>query len=148
MKLTAFAALAALGVAVSGCATIIDGTTQSVSVNTTPEEGASCTLVNSQGTWYLTSPGSTTVHKTKTDLDVTCTKRGFGSGHVVAVSHFTGKTAGNIIAGGLIGVGVDAASGANYHYDQVIDVPLGTRDSATAYPAPAPLTNASTKPTS
>lgn len=146
MKFTAFAALAALGVAVSGCATIIDGTTQSVSVNTTPEEGAACTLVNSQGTWYLTSPGSTTVHKTKTDLDVTCTKPGFKAGHVVAVSHFTGKTAGNVIAGGLIGVGIDAASGANYHYDPVIEVPLGDRSTAAA--APATITTASTKPTS
>src|ERR1043165_3527759 len=114
MKLTAFAAVAALGVAVSACATIIDGTTQSVSVNTSPEQRAACTLITSPGTWYVTSPGSTTVHKTKTDLDVTCTKPGYKPGHVVAASHFTGKTAGNILAGGLVGVGVDAASGANY----------------------------------
>ncbi|HEY4115180.1 MAG TPA: hypothetical protein VGM17_14085 [Rhizomicrobium sp.] len=148
MKLTAFAALAALGVAVSGCATIIDGTTQSVSVNTTPEEGAQCTLVNSQGTWFVTSPGSTTVHKTKSDLDVTCTKAGFKSGHVVAISHFTGKTAGNILAGGFVGVGVDAASGANYKYDPVIDVPLGGRDTASVSRIPAPVSTASNKPTS
>lgn len=147
MKLTAFAALAALGIAVSGCATIIDGTTQSVSVNTTPEQGASCTLVNSQGTWYVTSPGSTTVHKTKTDLDVTCTKQGYKPGHIVAASRFTGKTAGNILAGGLIGVGVDAASGANFTYDSPITVPLGERD-ATQVPT-APATTASNgKPTS
>jgi ABC-type Fe3+-hydroxamate transport system substrate-binding protein len=128
MKLTAFAATAALSIALSGCATIIDGTTQAVSVNTTPEEGASCTLVNSQGTWYLTSPGSTTVHKTKTDLDVTCTKPGYKPGHVVSVSHFTGKTAANLIAGGVVGMGVDAASGANYKYDPLITVPLGDRE--------------------
>src|SRR4051812_12799651 len=109
MKMTAFAAVAALGVALSGCATIVDGSTQSVSVNTTPEEGAACTLVNSQGTWYLNSPGSTVVHKTKTDLDVTCTKPGYKSGHVVATAHFTGKTVGNVIAGGGIGLLVDAA---------------------------------------
>src|SRR5579864_5337474 len=115
MKIYPLAALAALGVALSGCATIIEGTTQSVSVNTTPEQGAQCTLMNSEGTWYLTSPGSTTVHKTKTDLDVTCTKPGFGPGHVVATSHFGATTAANVLAGGVIGVGVDAASGANYH---------------------------------
>jgi hypothetical protein len=125
MKLNAFAAVAALGIALSGCATIIDGTTQSVSVTTTPEDGAACTLVNSQGTWYVTSPGSTTVHKTKADLDVTCTKPGYKPGHVVAISHFTGKTVGNVLAGGVIGMGVDAASGANFHYDSPITVPLG-----------------------
>ena len=113
MKIEAFAAIAVLGIAVSGCATIVEGTTQSVSVTTTPEQGAQCTLVNSQGTWYLTTPGSTTVHKTKTDLNVTCNKEGFGLGQTVAASHFGAATAGNVIAGGLVGMGVDAASGAN-----------------------------------
>lgn len=136
MKRTAIAAVAALGAALSGCATIVEGTTQSVSVNTTPESGANCTLKNSQGTWYVTTPGSTTVHKTKTDLDVTCTKPGFADGHVVAVSHFGATTAGNVIAGGLIGVGIDAASGANYHYNSPITVPLGDK-AAQAAAAPA-----------
>lgn len=113
------------GIALTGCATIIEGTTQPVSVNSTPEQGAQCTLANSQGTWYVTTPGSTTVHKTKTDLDVTCTKPGFQAGHIVAASHFGATTAANVIAGGVIGVGVDAASGANYHYDSPIVVPLG-----------------------
>lgn len=40
MKMTGIAAVAALGVALSACATIVDGTTQSVSINTKPEEGA------------------------------------------------------------------------------------------------------------
>jgi len=147
MKLTAFAAIAALGIAVSGCATIIDGTTQSVSVNTTPEQGAACTLVNSQGTWYVTSPGSTTVHKTKSDLDVTCTKNGYKPGHMLAASHFTGKTAGNLLLGGGAGLVIDAASGANFHYDPLITVPLGERN-VTQAPA-VPSTTASTgKPTS
>src|SRR5262249_1604155 len=117
MKLTAVAALAALGAALSGCATIIEGTTQSVSVSTTPEEGAQCTLTNSEGTWYLTSPGSTVVHKTKNDMNISCTKAGYQPGQIVAIAHFGGATAGNIIAGGVIGVAVDAASGANYYYD-------------------------------
>jgi hypothetical protein len=130
MKSYAFVAFAALGAALSGCATIVEGTTQSVSVNTTPEQGAACTLTNSQGTWYVTSPGSTTVHKTKTDMDVTCQKDGYQSGHVVAVSHFGGTTFANVIAGGVVGVGVDAASGANYSYDSPINVALGQKMSA------------------
>jgi hypothetical protein len=146
MNLNVFAAVAALGIALSGCATIIDGTTQSVSVNTAPENGAACTLVNSQGSWYVTSPGTTTVHKTKTDLDVTFTKPGYKSGHVVAASHFTGKTAGNILAGGVIGVGIDAASGANYHYDSPITVPLGDRNAAQTSVAPS-TTASNGKPT-
>jgi ABC-type Fe3+-hydroxamate transport system substrate-binding protein len=142
MNVCRLAAVAAMGVALSGCATIIEGTTQSVSVNTTPEEGAQCTLTNSQGTWYATSPGSTSVHKTKTELDVTCMKPGFQPGHVVAMSHFGATTAANVIAGGVIGVGVDAASGANYHYDSPIVVALGPPAGAQSSPGtpaqPAP----------
>ena len=130
MKICPLAAVAALGVALSGCATIIEGSTQSVSVNTTPEDGAQCTLMNSQGSWYVTSPGSTTVHKTKTDLDITCKKPGFAPGHVVAASHFGATTVGNVIAGGGIGLLVDAQSGANYHYDSPITVPLGAKTAA------------------
>lgn len=125
MQVLRFVAIAALSAALSGCATIIEGTTQSVSISTTPVQGANCTLTNSQGTWYATSPGSVVVHKTKTDLVIDCLKDGYGQGHVVATAHFGGATAGNIIAGGLIGVGVDAASGANYSYDSPITVPLG-----------------------
>jgi hypothetical protein len=134
MKVMGQAALAALGVALSGCATIVDGTTQSVSISTSPIEGASCTLTNSQGTWYLNSPGSTVVHKTKTDMKIDCTKPGYATGHVVAVAHFGGMTAGNIIAGGIIGVGIDAASGANYYYDSPIVVPMGAPVAVTQTP--------------
>jgi len=123
-------------IALSGCATITQGTSQSVSVATSPEQGAQCTLTNSQGAWYVTTPGSAVVHKTKSDLAVDCAKPGFMSGHLVAVSHFGGATFGNIIAGGLVGVGVDAASGANYSYESPLMVPLGP---TTAPLAPALL---------
>lgn len=150
MKFYPLAATAALAVMLSGCATIIEGTTQPVSVNTTPEQGAQCTLTNSQGTWYVTSPGSTTVHKTKTDLDVTCAKSGFQPGHVVAASHLGATTAANVIAGGVIGLGVDAASGANYHYDSPLTVALGApiaaQSTATGGAAPASSSPAAPPP--
>jgi hypothetical protein len=108
----------------------VDGSTQSVSVSTTPVQGAACTLTNSEGTWFLTSPGSVQVHKTKNDLTVACTKDGYQPGSQVAVSKFGGATFGNIVAGGGIGAIVDAASGANYYYDSPITVPLGEPKSA------------------
>jgi hypothetical protein len=138
MKLYAFAATAALGMALSGCATIVDGSTQSVSVSTMPVEGAACTLTNSEGKWFLTSPGSVTVHKTKNDLAVSCTKDGYQVGNQVAVSKFGGATFGNIVLGGGVGAIVDAASGANYYYDSPITVPLGEPKSATQAPPPNP----------
>jgi hypothetical protein len=96
-----------------------------MSVSTTPVQGAACTLTNSEGTWFLTSPGSVQVHKTKNDLTVSCAKDGFQPGSQVAVSKFGGATFGNILLGGGVGAIVDAASGANYYYDSPLTVPLG-----------------------
>jgi hypothetical protein len=125
MKIVTLAAFAAISLFVSGCATIVDGSKQSVSVATTPVQGARCTLKNTEGTWYITTPGSTTVHKTKNDMSVDCTKDGYADGHQMAVAHFGGATFGNIVLGGGVGAIVDAASGANYYYDSPITVPLG-----------------------
>src|SRR4051812_19743980 len=136
MKIQAIAAIAAMGAALSGCATIVDGSSQSVSISTTPVQGAACTLTNSEGTWYLTSPGSTQVHKTKNDMTVTCTKDGYQPGSQVAVSKFGGATFGNLVLGGGVGAIVDAASGANYYYDSPLIVPLGEAKTASAAPAP------------
>ena len=130
MKVGICAAIAAIGIALSGCATIVDGSTQSVSVSTAPVQGAACTLTNSEGTWFVTSPGNAVVHKTKSDLTVTCKKNGFRSGSQVAVSKFGGATFGNIVLGGGVGAIVDAASGANYYYDSPLIVPLGELNSA------------------
>src|SRR3978361_19553 len=65
MKFELVAAVAVLGVALSGCATLVKGTTQSISVATPPVTGATCTLTSSEGTWYITTPGSVTVHQNK-----------------------------------------------------------------------------------
>ncbi len=95
----------------TGCATVIDKATQSVLIDTAPEDGAQCTLANSEGVWRVVSPGLAKIRKTQNDLSVDCIKPGVGSGHVVAASHFRGTTAGNVIFGGIVGVGIDAASG-------------------------------------
>ena len=132
MKMNGVAVITA-ALALSGCATIVDGSKQSVSVSTTPVQGASCTLTNSEGTWYITTPGSTTVHKTKNDMTVDCKKEGYEPGHQMAIAHFGGATFGNLVLGGGVGAIVDAASGANYSYDSPIIVPLG--EPAGAIPA-------------
>lgn len=107
-----------------GCATIVEGTTQQLSVTSFPEQQAQCTLTNSQGTYFVSTPGTVTVHKTKTDLIVKCQKSGFDDSAQVQPARLTAATAGNILAGGIIGIGVDAASGANYYYDSPVTVVL------------------------
>jgi phosphoketolase len=142
MKLKIAAAIAALGMCVSGCASIIEGTTQNIAVTTTPKGGAKCVLTSSEGTYYVTTPGNANVHKTKHNLDVTCQLDGFKDSHTVVESHFNGATVGNVLAGGVIGIGVDAATGANYNYPENVEIAM---DPAAAVPA-APAADA-TPPT-
>jgi hypothetical protein len=142
------AAVVLVAASMGGCATIIQGSTQSVSITSKPEDGAKCVLKNSQGTWYVTTPGSVNVHKTKTDLTVTCQKDGVGNGSVVAVAKFGGTTFGNVLAGGLIGITVDAASGANFYYDSPVVVTLSPTGGAPVAPAPASPTAAPSAPAS
>ena len=139
MKLVRPIAFMACGIALSGCATIVKGTTQSISVATPPATGATCTLTSSEGTWYVTTPGSVTVHKTKNDIHAICKKDGYKDAEGVIISHFNGATAGNILAGGVIGLGVDAASGANYSYTSSSEIPMTPSDAAPA-PTQTPAT--------
>lgn len=124
MRNAAFAAM--LGaLAVTGCASITAGTTQSVAVNTPSKDGAECKLSNEKGSWTIPkTPGSTTVTKAYGDLTVAC-EHGDGSKGAASVTSSTaGAAFGNIIAGGIIGAAVDMGSGAAYVYPSTVSVVL------------------------
>ena len=120
----------------AACATIVNGTTQSVSVVTPPVEGAECELTNSEGTWFLKSPGEAKVHKTKNDLKIVCRKDGFQEASTTLELRFVADTAGNIIfgAGILIAAPIDALTGANYEYPTLTAIPMVPSESETAAP--------------
>ena len=61
----------------SGCASITESKNQSMSVTTGEVTGAMCTLSNSKGSYYVTSPGSVMVRNACDQLAVTCTKEGY-----------------------------------------------------------------------
>ena len=124
MKFASIAAVAALGIALSGCATVIKGTSQSIVVTTPPVTGANCILSSKEGNWLVTSPGSVTVEKSKEDILIKCQKPGYQDAAATIPSDFQGWTAGNIILGGIIGVGVDAATGAMNEYPNSYAVPM------------------------
>lgn len=50
MKFLLTASLAAITVSLCGCASIVDGQNQSLSVSTLPKNGATCKLTNGKGT--------------------------------------------------------------------------------------------------
>ena len=136
---TALAALALL--ACGGCASIVSGQNQSVSVvskNLGAEvTGARCSLVNDKGTWYATTPGSVTVHRSFNELVVECGADGVDRGTVAVKSSTKAMAFGNLLFGGVIGVGVDTVSGAAYDYPNVITVQMGRKLDAVAYASEA-----------
>jgi hypothetical protein len=133
----------------TGCASIVSGTNQVVSVETLSQggkvDGAVCKLVNDKGTYFVTTPGTVTVHRAYGDMNVKCEKPGVPAGVASIKSSTKGMMAGNILFGGVIGAGVDAASGAAYDYPALfqivmgepLNVPAPAETASVATPAPA-----------
>jgi uncharacterized protein YceK len=122
--------------ALSGCASVMKGSSQSINIATPPTTGAQCTLSSKEGNWSLTSPGSVTVEKSKEDIQARCTKPGWQDATAIIPSNFQGWTLGNILIGGVIGLGVDAATGAINEYPNAFQVPMTPE---TPLPSPPPI---------
>lgn len=108
----------------SGCAQVISGNHQNISVTTTPE-GATCELRNGDGTWYVNpTPNSVTVHQAYSDLTISCHKPGYQTASKNVKSHTRGEVALDVLDVSPTGLGVDAASGAAYLYPSDIHLDL------------------------
>lgn len=108
-----------------GCATVIDGGGQVISINTVPS-GADCALVR-DGTWIgqvVSTPGSIAVDPSRDTIVVTCAKPGYGAvvGSDAAVPK--GQIFGNLLLGpiGIPGAIVDLSTQADYAYGSNIMV--------------------------
>ena len=121
---------AAALLALSGCATITSGTSQSVTIDTIKPDGSSiagvaCTINNGKGSWVVTTPGSITINKAYGDAVAKCEKSGDPATEARVQSKTKAHTAGNLILGGVIGLGIDAMSGATWAYPDVWKIILG-----------------------
>jgi hypothetical protein len=120
------AALVGIALAqLTGCATIVKGHSQQINVATDPP-GAACELQR-DGTAIATvnpTPGMATVEKSRKDLAISCRKSGYFDADGKVVSKFHPMTFGNVLFGGIIGFGIDAASGAMMEYEESISVRL------------------------
>ena len=117
-------AVMALGFVASACATVVGGTTQDVLVESQPP-GAECKVdrLGANIGVVKPTPGRVNIARSKDNVIVSCTQEGYEQSNEVLVSSFTGATVGNLLLGGLVGVVVDAASGANNKYpDRVLIV--------------------------
>lgn len=100
-------ALSILFILTTGCATVIKGTSQSVPVSSDPL-GADILV---DGMLVATTPADVEL-KRKRDHLIVIEKKNYAPKSVAVVKNVGGAVWGNIISGGLLGWGVDAASGA------------------------------------
>lgn len=111
--------------ALTGCASIVSGTHQPVSVHTGSATGAMCRLENDKGTWYVSNtPNTIVINRSFNDLRINCEKKGYQHSYKQVSSSTKPMVFGNIIFGGIIGAGVDVADGAAYSYPSNIFVPM------------------------
>jgi hypothetical protein len=145
MKLAPVVAVAAVSIALSGCATVFEGTSQEITVVTNPP-GASCEFdrqaptVTQVGT-ILSTPGTANIRKSKYDVMVRCNKPGFQEGRYLNHSGTTATIAANVAADLILTAGlssvVDSADGADNKYDSVVNITL-LPNSYYAPPPPTP----------
>ena len=122
--LATLAGLALLSALSSGCASIFEGTTQQISVTTTPA-GARCTFWRN-GTLIsdiASTPGSVTIRKTKDDLTIVCDKRGYGTATYVNHSGLAMATFANILTAGLAWA-YNSTRGADNKYEGQVSLAL------------------------
>ncbi|MFH1846561.1 MAG: PEGA domain-containing protein [Candidatus Omnitrophota bacterium] len=104
----------------SGCATIMTGPVQKVSVTSAPS-GAVATVDGGQA---AVTPTIFTLER-KSDHTIEIAKEGYRTATVALRHTLSGATAGNLIVGGIIGIAIDASSGAMYKLvPEQVDVTL------------------------
>jgi hypothetical protein len=126
----------------SGCASIIDGTSQEIFVTTSPED-AKCTFHRENVVIgkIESTPGFVTVQKSKEDIEIKCTRTGFKEVSFYNDSEIEGATWGNILIGGGIGWAIDSARGADNKYTETVSViftPITPTSTTTESVTPTP----------
>jgi hypothetical protein len=100
------------------------GSTESVVVTTPPAEGAHCVLTSPSGTYYVITPGNAIIQKSRDPLDIACDKDGFQHAAQKIQPHLGMPNAAAMLAGGIVQLGLDAATGGIYTYPTNIVVPM------------------------
>ena len=126
-KLVQVSGIAAIVLAMSGCATIVKGDKQTVSINSNVR-GAKV-FVN--GEQVGTTPFTGQI-KRKSGTTVTLNKDGFESKTVTMTTEIESVFWGNIISGGGVGSTTDLTTGAMYYYaPATLQIDLQRADSET-----------------
>jgi hypothetical protein len=105
---------AAIAAPCCGCASVTRGTTENISIASTPA-GATAEITGLEVPTACVTPCAV-LAKRNADITITIAKEGYEPQAIVLTKEIPGTGAagfaGNLLAGGLVGMGVDAATGA------------------------------------
>lgn len=114
----------AMLVLVTGCASIVSGTSQQITIDSNPK-GANCSLTrDGQIIGNVLTPTGLAIRKSKHNIDIACAKKGYQRATATLTSDVESATFGNLLIGGAVGWAIDSATGADNKYDDVITVTL------------------------
>ena len=125
LYLTAFL----LSCGAAGCSSISgSGTSQPISVQTFSSDGqelqdARCEMTNDEGTWFVTTPGTSIVRRSNKDLQIICKKITHNIGTANVVSKTKMNMYGNIVFG--VGAIIDHNNGSAYEYPSMVKIYMG-----------------------
>lgn len=114
----------ALMLSIAGCATIMSGTQQPVTIRVANADGANCEGTDAGGYKYFwkDTPSTAMLYKGYGPVQVICKKKGYAPGVVAFSDEIAGAFFGNIILGGIIGGVVDGISGAAEKYPHTVEL--------------------------
>ena len=123
-------ALVAAAVAMTGCASIMNDTTQAMRLETKTEQGqlivgAECSLSNDYGSVNVKSGETLQVRRSSKDLDIRCKHPDKIDANGRAISRANAGLAGNILIGGGIGAIIDHTKGTAYTYPTWVQLVFG-----------------------
>ena len=118
----------AIGLALAACATIIEGTTQIVAVDTPGVPGATCTLSTKSGPQVVATPGTVSLKKGPDPIPISCVKPCYV--HELSIIRSSSES---MPTGDLVSLAIDSHSGAMYHYPDTFTVSM-TPDSSSLDP--------------
>jgi hypothetical protein len=138
MSLRRAAAIAAVLVLLSGCATLTESDQQRVTVHTIEGAyqvfGAVCTLANPAGQWQVTTPGSVILQKSPAPLRVDCRKEGASPASATVASHANATVWSNLVLTVGVGYLVDRRTGAGFDYPDLLNVVMRSGGAEAAPP--------------
>jgi hypothetical protein len=111
---------------ISACASIIEGSTQTLNIVTAPSFPSNCTVKGEEFQTSFTAPGAVNVPKSVKPIEITCMpENGSAAGTAKVLSDVGAWGYGGAALGVGVGAIVDAGTGAANKYPDNITIPLG-----------------------